>query len=194
MARKASLASSSPEMTSIGSPVRDRTAAATSAPFVAILSGHRPGQRRIADRTRLRQTLAESGHLGAIHDRGPTAGGTAGADVKLHGLGPDVDHRIALGRAVEQRRKGAGVADIDVAVQPETRDRADDRGRVCGFDGDRAGGLSVREDVRKLGHAAVDGVAQAPLVDPRDPNATVPTGERCKKSVERVAVGQGTWP
>ena len=80
--------------------------------------------------------LAEARHLGTVDDRVEPAVGAELGDVELDRVRPDVDHRVALGPAVEERREAARVVRVDVALEPDRPNRLDDRRRVLGLDGD----------------------------------------------------------
>ena len=121
----------------------------------------------------------------------PPSAGTA-CDVELHRIGPDVDDCVALRLVVEERGQPAEVIGVRVSAQTQGFDRTDDRIRIFGFDRDGADRLAVRDDVRELGHAALDGVPDAPLVNANDPDAAVRTVEGVQQGFQRAAFTQGS--
>ena len=162
-----------PAMTSI---VRSRAAGATVPPLL--------------------EPLAHPGDLRSVRDRSPRAVVEALADVELHRVRPDIDHRVTRGPAAKQRGETDRVARVDVAPQTDRADGRDHGRRVLVLDRDRPDGLSVRGDVGDFRGAATGRVADASLVDrDRADRATGPRDLR-KEAIEACGrvVGRGGRP
>src|SRR6478672_4156245 len=139
--------------------------------------GHGPLDRGWRDRTRLLDPFAQPAHIRSVGD-GAEARAVALGDVELHRVRPDIDHRVALGTIADEGDEALRIARVQVARQAGLADGLEHRGLVLRFDRDRLRRLAVRDDVRHLGGAAVDLVADASLVHPDRPDRAAAT-ERC---------------
>jgi hypothetical protein len=131
--------------------------------------GQCPLQRLGRDRPLVLEVLAEAGHLCAIDDGAPPPGRVALGDVELDRVRPDVDHRIAAGSGADERRQPQRVAGVHGPVEADAADGGDDCRGILGLDRDRSRAVPLRLHVGALGHAAAEGIANPPLVDPERP-------------------------
>ena len=81
-----------------------------------------------------------------------------------------------------------GITGVYIAIQPEGLDTARVTATgIFGFDGNRAGCLAIGGNVGKLGHATVNGVSVAALVNIHHTNRTTGRSELIQEFVEREA-------
>jgi hypothetical protein len=154
--------------------------------------GDGPLDRGRRDGTRLLDPFAQPADVRPVGD-GPKARAITLGDVELHGVRADVDHRVALRAIVHEPDEPLRVARVQVPRQAGLADGLEHRGLVLRFDRDRLRGLAIRDDVRHLGGAAVDLVADASLVDLDRPDRAA-AAERRDELVEGVAVAVDHGP
>jgi hypothetical protein len=113
---------------------------------------------------RFGEALAESGDLRAVGDRPPSAVRAALADVELHRVRADVDHREAVRIEAGEGLELARHTHVRAPLEPELAPGRDHPRRVLGLDRDRPRRAVVRAQLRELHHRPTDGVVRAVLV------------------------------
>ena len=146
--------------------------------------------RAVEDRAARAQAFAQARDLGAVDERAPAAARSPFSDDELDRIGAGIDHRIALRRAVDQRRQAARIAGVDPSTQAEAAHRRDHRGRILGLHRQRARAPAGGRHLGQLGRAAADGVAHAPLVHRHGAHRPAWRGEAGHELVLRERVGQ----
>ena len=110
------------------------------------------------------EALAQPGHLGPVDDGAPRAVGCALADVELHRVRADVDHRVAAHAEARERLQPTGEARVRQVGEAELADRGGHRVCVLRLDRDRARVADVGAEIGQLAHAAADRVPLPALV------------------------------
>src|SRR6185436_2008679 len=108
---------------------------------------------------------AQARDLGAVDERPPPAVGEALADVELHRVRADVDHRVPPDAEPDERLEPARHVDVGTRAEPELAHGCDHATRVLRLDGDRAPRAVLGTHHGDLGHATADRVVPALLVD-----------------------------